>query len=158
MCRNYIVFEDLLCFLPADKALTALKTLDGDGDGKVSPAEMRDAVLTIYKERKHLAATLSVRPPPRSAPTALGRTLAPSLCLRCCSAGADASVQDTRSVVGKMEATFAAIIHIVLVFFYLTVFQVGRCAGASRQYSRRHQTPGLIPSGLLCRSMYSRCG
>ena len=69
LCRNYIVFEDLLCFLPADKALTALKTLDGDGDGKVSPAEMRDAVLTIYKERKHLAATLSVRPPPRECPT-----------------------------------------------------------------------------------------
>ena len=37
-------------------------------------------------------------------------------------------MQDTRSVVGKMEATFASIIHIVLVFFYLTVFQVGRCA------------------------------
>lgn len=59
-CRNYIVFEDILSFLPADKALAALKVLDGDGDGKVSPCDMRDAVLKIYKERKNLAATLSV--------------------------------------------------------------------------------------------------
>lgn len=58
--RNYIVFEDLLHFLPADKALAAIKVLDGDNDGKVYPAEMRDAVLNIYKERKFLAATLSV--------------------------------------------------------------------------------------------------
>ena len=39
-------------------------------------------------------------------------------------AAVDDILQDTRSVVGKMEVTFAAIIHIILVFFYLSIFQV----------------------------------
>lgn len=59
-CRNCIVFEDLLHFLPANEALAAIKVFDGDNDGKVHPREMRDAVLKIYNERKFLAATLSV--------------------------------------------------------------------------------------------------
>jgi hypothetical protein len=63
-CRNYIAFEDLRLFLPADQALKALKALDLDGDGKVFPGEMRDAVINIYKERKNLASTLSVLPSP----------------------------------------------------------------------------------------------
>lgn len=54
------MFEDLLNFLPADKALAAIKVLDGNADGKVFPSEMRDAVMNIYQERKNLAATLSV--------------------------------------------------------------------------------------------------
>lgn len=33
-------------------------------------------------------------------------------------------MQDTRTVVGKMENTFAAIVHVVLIFFYLAIFQV----------------------------------
>lgn len=59
-CRNYIAFEDLRLFLPAAEALSALRMLDVDGDGKIFPDEMRDAVLDIYRERKHLASTLSV--------------------------------------------------------------------------------------------------
>lgn len=59
--RNYIVFEDLLGFLPADQALAALKVLDHDSDGKISPCDVREAVTGIYNERTHLAATLSVR-------------------------------------------------------------------------------------------------
>ena len=58
--REYIAFEDLRLFLPAHEALAALKILDLDADGKILPNEMRDAVLNIYRERKHLAATLSV--------------------------------------------------------------------------------------------------
>ena len=59
--RDYIAFEDLRLFLPAHEALAALKILDLDADGKILPNEMRDAVLNIYRERKHLASTLSVR-------------------------------------------------------------------------------------------------
>ncbi|KAK9823582.1 hypothetical protein WJX72_003976 [[Myrmecia] bisecta] len=56
--RNYIVFEDLVYFLPAEKAAQALKVLDVDGDGKISLPDIRDAVIQIYKERKNLAFTL----------------------------------------------------------------------------------------------------
>ncbi len=40
-------------------------------------------------------------------------------------------MQDTRSVVGKMEACFAAIVHVILVFFYLSIFQVSAFATAN---------------------------
>ena len=55
-----MAFEDLRIFLPAQEALAALQILDLDADGKIFPSEMRDAVLNIYRERKHLASTLSV--------------------------------------------------------------------------------------------------
>lgn len=54
------MLEDLCCFLPEDKAKAAISVLDIDGDGKISPDDMRDAVVSIYKERKHLALTLRV--------------------------------------------------------------------------------------------------
>ena len=60
-CRDFVLLEDLCCFLPEDKARAALSTLDCDGDGKISLDDMRDAVISIYKERKHLALTLRVR-------------------------------------------------------------------------------------------------
>ncbi|EIE26550.1 hypothetical protein COCSUDRAFT_39616 [Coccomyxa subellipsoidea C-169] len=56
--REFVLLEDLCCFLPEDKARAALSTLDCDGDGKISLDDMRDAVISIYKERKHLALTL----------------------------------------------------------------------------------------------------
>lgn len=59
-CREFVVLEDLCCFLPNDKAKGALSVLDVDGDGKISLDDMRDAVISIYKERKHLALTLRV--------------------------------------------------------------------------------------------------
>ncbi len=37
-----------------------MRVLDTDCDGKVSLAEMRDAVIAIYRERKNLAFTLKV--------------------------------------------------------------------------------------------------
>ena len=55
-----MLLEDLCCFLPADKAQAAFSLLDIDGDGKISLDDMRDAVISIYKERKHLALTLRV--------------------------------------------------------------------------------------------------
>lgn len=55
-----MLLEDLQYFLPEDKARSALAVLDVDGDGKVSMCDMRDAVVAIYHERKHLAATLKV--------------------------------------------------------------------------------------------------
>ncbi|CAL8466858.1 g6394 [Coccomyxa elongata] len=58
--REFVVLEDLCCFLPTDKAKAALSVLDVDGDGKISLDDMRDAVISIYKERKHLALTLRV--------------------------------------------------------------------------------------------------
>ena len=59
-CREFILLEDLYWFLPEDKAKAALAVLDVDADGKVSMADMRDAVVAIYKERKNLACTLKV--------------------------------------------------------------------------------------------------
>ena len=60
LCREFVVLEDLCCFLLSDKAKAALFVLDVDGDGKISLDDMRDAVISIYKERKHLALTLRV--------------------------------------------------------------------------------------------------
>ncbi len=67
-----MAFEDLRLFLPAQEALAALKILDLDADGKIFPNEMRDAVLNIYRERKHLASTLSVEALAYSEPPKLG--------------------------------------------------------------------------------------
>ena len=58
--RDHILLEDLCQFLPEDKAKAAFPVLDVDGDGSVSMADMRDAVVGIYKERKNLALTLKV--------------------------------------------------------------------------------------------------
>jgi hypothetical protein len=60
-CREYILLEDLCQFLPEDRAKAAFPVLDCDGDGRVSMADMRDAVVAIYKERKNLALTLKAR-------------------------------------------------------------------------------------------------
>ena len=38
-----------------------MRVLDTDGDGRISLAEMRDAVIAIYRERKNLAFTLKAR-------------------------------------------------------------------------------------------------
>ena len=62
MCRDHITTEDLECFLPPDKAANALSVLDIDGDGKISLADMRNAIVSIYKERTNLASTLKARP------------------------------------------------------------------------------------------------
>ena len=61
MCRDHITTEDLECFLPPEKSANALSVLDMDGDGKISLADMRDAVVSIYKERTNLASTLKAR-------------------------------------------------------------------------------------------------
>lgn len=58
--RDHISLQDLECFLPADRAKEALTVLDIDGDGKISLADMRDAVVAIYHERTNLASTLKV--------------------------------------------------------------------------------------------------
>lgn len=47
-------------FLEGDAVARAMRVLDTDCDGKVSLAEMRDAVIAIYRERKNLAFTLKV--------------------------------------------------------------------------------------------------
>ena len=51
MHRNYILPQDLVSFLPADKIDHAFETLDMDGDGRVSLQDIRDAVVQIYKVR-----------------------------------------------------------------------------------------------------------
>ena len=55
-----MLLEDLQWFLPGDKAKAALAVLDVDGDGQVSMQDMRDAVVSIYRQRKNLALTLKV--------------------------------------------------------------------------------------------------
>lgn len=59
--RDYISSEDLDFFLEGESAKRAMRVLDTDGDGRISLAEMRDAVIAIYRERKNLAFTLKVR-------------------------------------------------------------------------------------------------
>lgn len=71
--RDHISLQDLECFLPPDKAANALSVLDIDGDGKISMADMRDAVVSIYHERTNLASTLKV--PEASCPCLLFRRL-----------------------------------------------------------------------------------
>ena len=48
-CRTYILPQDLVGFLPAEKVDHAFEMLDVDGDGKVSLQDIRDAVIQIYK-------------------------------------------------------------------------------------------------------------
>ena len=59
--RDYISSEDLDFFLEGESAKRAMRVLDTDGDGRISLAEMRDAVIAIYRERKNLAFTLKAR-------------------------------------------------------------------------------------------------
>ena len=57
-CRNFILQDDIEHFLPPEAAKLCFESLDMDGDGKVSLHDMREAVLKIYQNRKHLALTL----------------------------------------------------------------------------------------------------
>ncbi|KAL0039998.1 hypothetical protein WJX79_001782 [Trebouxia sp. C0005] len=88
--RTYILPEDLEHFLEPEKAQQAFDILDVDGDGQVTLHNIRDAVVTIYQERKHLAFTL----------------------------------KDTKTIVGKLERIAAFVIHVLMAFFYLVIFNV----------------------------------
>lgn len=59
-CRNHIVMEDLEAFLTPEQAREAFDILDNNGDGKLVLADIRDAVIKIYKERRNLALSLKV--------------------------------------------------------------------------------------------------
>lgn len=52
--------EDLEAFLSPEKAQEAFDMLDNNGDGKLVLADIRDAVIKIYKERRNLALSLKV--------------------------------------------------------------------------------------------------
>ena len=52
--------EDLEAFLSPDQAQEAFSMLDSNGDGKLVLADIRDAVIKIYKERRNLALSLKV--------------------------------------------------------------------------------------------------
>ena len=52
--------EDLEAFLSPDQAQEAFSMLDNNGDGKLVLADIRDAVIKIYKERRNLALSLKV--------------------------------------------------------------------------------------------------
>lgn len=56
--RNHIIMEDLEAFLSPEKAQEAFDMLDNNGDGKLVLADIRDAVIKIYKERRNLALSL----------------------------------------------------------------------------------------------------
>ncbi|KAL3160440.1 hypothetical protein ABBQ32_010760 [Trebouxia sp. C0010 RCD-2024] len=88
--RTYILPEDLEHFLEPEKAQQAFDILDVDGDGQVTLHNIRDAVVSIYQERKHLAFTL----------------------------------KDTKTIVGKLERIAGFVIHILMFFFYLVIFDV----------------------------------
>ena len=60
VCRNHIVLEDLEAFLSPEQAVEAFAMLDNNGDGKLVLADIRDAVIKIYKERRNLALSLKV--------------------------------------------------------------------------------------------------
>ncbi|KAL0029403.1 hypothetical protein WJX77_004930 [Trebouxia sp. C0004] len=88
--RTYILPEDLEHFLEPGKAQQAFDILDVDGDGQVTLHNIRDAVVNVYQERKHLAFTL----------------------------------KDTKTIVGKLERIAAFVIHVLMAFFYLVIFNV----------------------------------
>ena len=52
--------EDLEAFLSPEQAQEAFDMLDNNGDGKLVLADIRDAVIKIYKERRNLALSLKV--------------------------------------------------------------------------------------------------
>ena len=52
--------EDLEAFLSPEQAQEAFEMLDNNGDGKLVLADIRDAVIKIYKERRNLALSLKV--------------------------------------------------------------------------------------------------
>lgn len=52
--------EDLEAFLSPEQAQEAFDMLDSNGDGKLVLADIRDAVIKIYKERRNLALSLKV--------------------------------------------------------------------------------------------------
>lgn len=52
--------EDLEAFLSPEQAVEAFAMLDNNGDGKLVLADIRDAVIKIYKERRNLALSLKV--------------------------------------------------------------------------------------------------
>ena len=52
--------EDLEAFLSPEQAKEAFEMLDNNGDGKLVLADIRDAVIKIYKERRNLALSLKV--------------------------------------------------------------------------------------------------
>ncbi len=58
--RNHIIMEDLEAFLSPEQAQEAFDMLDNNGDGKLVLADIRDAVIKIYKERRNLALSLKV--------------------------------------------------------------------------------------------------
>lgn len=66
-CRNHIILEDLEAFLNPEQAVEAFAMLDNNGDGKLVLADIRDAVIKIYKERRNLALSLKVLMPHRCA-------------------------------------------------------------------------------------------
>ena len=66
-CRNHIILEDLEAFLNPEQAVEAFAMLDNNGDGKLVLADIRDAVIKIYKERRNLALSLKVLTPHRCA-------------------------------------------------------------------------------------------
>lgn len=59
-CRSHIITEDLEAFLSPEQAKEAFEMLDNNGDGKLVLADIRDAVIKIYKERRNLALSLKV--------------------------------------------------------------------------------------------------
>ena len=70
--------EDLEAFLTPEQAQEAFDMLDNNGDGKLVLADIRDAVIKIYKERRNLALSLKVCVP--SSGNLLGPTAAVSIC------------------------------------------------------------------------------
>ena len=52
-CRNFIVPEDLMYFLPTERVKGAFSALDTDCDGRISLADIRDAVLQVQPVLHH---------------------------------------------------------------------------------------------------------
>jgi len=44
-----------------------------------------------------------------------------------------AVMQDTKTVVGKLELVIGVVLHIIFIFFYLVVFNVSSCTTPAHQ-------------------------
>ena len=58
-------------------------------------------------------------------------------------------MQDTKTVVGKLELVIGVVLHIIFIFFYLMVFNVSSCTSAAANAVMWYSASVMFMSFLL---------